>query len=178
MSHVLFDDVVMTDYGQLDLLWTDEGGFDGDWDRFFAGQANGLVGAGDPHGIYVNLARRSGGSRVRIEVTKSEPPLLDATFDDVVEVSTTIPAGASPRLEAWGGMGSAALHELESGTYRVRVSASGRDAGDADEFADGVVDEYVIQLWPAAVEPDRIVHTVSQNAAYWHAEITGRRSAP
>ncbi|EYR62717.1 hypothetical protein N866_05735 [Actinotalea ferrariae CF5-4] len=47
MDQVLFDDVVHTDYGQLDLVWSDEGGFDGDFDRFFSGQLNGLVGAAD-----------------------------------------------------------------------------------------------------------------------------------
>jgi hypothetical protein len=56
------DQTVDTDYGQFDLVWTEAGGFDGNFDRFFAGQVNGLVGASDPDGVYVNLARRSGGS--------------------------------------------------------------------------------------------------------------------
>lgn len=63
MERVLLDRVISTDYGQFDLIWTDDGGFDGDDERFFADQCNGLVGAGDPKGVYVNLARRSGARR-------------------------------------------------------------------------------------------------------------------
>lgn len=48
-------------------------GFDGDVDRFFRGQVNGLVGAGDRDGVYVSLARRSGGSRVRVVLLDAEP---------------------------------------------------------------------------------------------------------
>ena len=44
MRKLLLDQVVGTDYGQFDLVWTQDGGFDGDFDRVFAGQVNGLVG--------------------------------------------------------------------------------------------------------------------------------------
>ena len=49
MERVLLDEVISTDYGQFDLIWAD--------DRFFRGQDNGLVGAADPGGMYLNLAR-------------------------------------------------------------------------------------------------------------------------
>ncbi len=63
MDQVLLDEVIRTDYGQFDLVWSDDAvGFDGDFDRFFHGQNNGLVGAADGEGVYLNLARRSGGS--------------------------------------------------------------------------------------------------------------------
>ncbi|HEY0645227.1 MAG TPA: hypothetical protein VGD39_17525, partial [Nocardioides sp.] len=76
MTTELFDGVVDTDYGQLDLYWSpDYLGYDGSDDRYFAGQVNGLVGAGDPDGVYVNLARRSGGSSVRIVLRNTEPPV-------------------------------------------------------------------------------------------------------
>jgi hypothetical protein len=78
MERVLLDDVVHTDYGQFDLVWSGFG-FDGDFDRFFRGQANGLVGAASGDGVYINLARRSGGSRVRIALADSEPPLPGTT---------------------------------------------------------------------------------------------------
>ncbi|MEV7134371.1 hypothetical protein AB0N24_15935 [Arthrobacter sp. NPDC093128] len=35
MEKLLFDLVVETDYGQFDLVWTEAGGFDGDFDRAF-----------------------------------------------------------------------------------------------------------------------------------------------
>ena len=66
MERVLLDEVISTDYGQFDLIWADGAGFDGDFDRFFRGQDNGLVGAADPGGVFLDLARRVGGSPVRI----------------------------------------------------------------------------------------------------------------
>ncbi|GAB3624000.1 hypothetical protein GCM10027418_20840 [Mariniluteicoccus endophyticus] len=171
METVLLDEVVETDYGQLDLRWTWDGVFDGDWDRSFAGQVNGLVGAANPHGMYVNLARRSGGSGVRI-VLHDVAPAVDAEAEDVVEVSVVV--AGEPHWETWGGMGGGEL-ELPDGSYRVRVGATGRDEGAADEFAEEVLDRYVIDLWPADPEPDAILRTTSENAAYWHREIGSRR---
>ena len=72
MVRVLLDGVIDTDYGQFDLVWGDDYGFDGDVDRFFAGQVNGLVGAASGQGLYVNLARRSGGSPVRIVLLQDD----------------------------------------------------------------------------------------------------------
>jgi hypothetical protein len=79
MERVLLDEVITTDYGQFDLVWSGVG-FDGDVDKFFRGQVNGLVGAADSEGVYINLARRSGGSRLRISWTGAEPPLLPSAL--------------------------------------------------------------------------------------------------
>ena len=175
MAIVLLDDVVQTDYGQFDLVWGEGIGFDGDIEKFFRGQINGLVGASDPGGVYINLARRSGGSRVRIVLSDTAPPLQPDDFVDVVEVSTVVPAGVTGSWVSWAGETGGALPGLEPGSYRVRVSSRGRDAGAADEFADGVVDEYVVELWPAEPAQDQIVRTGSESAAYWHREWGGRR---
>jgi hypothetical protein len=175
---VLLDDVVYTDYGQFDLVWVEGGGFDGGADKFFHGQENGVVGAADPSGVYLNLARRSGGSRVRITLLGSAPPPQPVDFDDVVEVSTVVPPEATARWMTWAGETSGPLPELASGTYRLRVSARGRDAGAEGEFEGAVVDEYVVEIWPASAAPDAIVRVGSENARYWHGEWGGRRSAP
>jgi hypothetical protein len=174
MEKVLLDEIVETDYGQLDLVYGDGTGFDGDVDRFFAGQANGLVGASDPGGVYLVLARRSGGSQVRIVLLDGPPP-EDPTWEDVVEVSTTVPSSGDVTWTSWGYENSGELADVTPGDYRVRVSARGRDAGAADEFADGVVDHYLLQLWPAPPTPDAIIRTGSDNATYWHAEWGSRR---
>lgn len=172
---ILLDDVIQTDYGQFDLTWDVESvGFDGDVDRFFAGQLNGLVGAADPGGLYVNLARRSGGSKVTIEVVDSMPDLPDPAWDDVVEVSVAVPIGSIPRWSSWAGESSGDLG-LPAGAYRVRVSAQGRDAGRQGEFADTVVDSYLIQFWPATRQEDAIVRTGSEDSRYWHREFGSRR---
>jgi hypothetical protein len=73
MGVVLLDQVIKTDYGQFDLGWDLPFGFDGHFDRFFAGQVNGLVGAADANGVYLHFARRYGGSRVRIELVAQAP---------------------------------------------------------------------------------------------------------
>jgi hypothetical protein len=175
MASVLLDDVVHTDYGQFDLVWGEGIGFDGEVERFFRGQVNGLVGAADPGGVYINLARRSGGSRVRIMLSDAAPPAQPDDYVDVVEVSTVVPSGATASWVSWAGETGGPLPGVEPGSYRVRVSARGRDAGAEGEFDEGVVDEYVVELWSAEPAPDEIVRTGSESAAYWHREWGGRR---
>jgi hypothetical protein len=101
MRRTLLDRLIKTDYGQFDLLWGDGYGFDGDFDRFFAGQSNGLVGAASGQGLYLNIAKRSGGSPVRIVLLDSAPAPDPDQWEDIAEVSVTIPAGASPSWSTW-----------------------------------------------------------------------------
>jgi hypothetical protein len=125
MERVLLDGNVETDYGQFDLVWSDSVGFDGNFDRFFNGQVNGLVGAADPSGVYLNLARRSGGSRVRMVLVDAAPPLPPPHYEDVVEVSVTVPGGGDIRWLSWAGESSGNVEGVAPGTYRMRVSAHG-----------------------------------------------------
>lgn len=150
-------------------------GFDGDLDRFFDSQSNGLVGAASGEGVYLNLARRSGGSRVRIVLADAEPSLPDSDFSDVVEVSVEVPPGAAVLWSSWAGQSSGVLEGIGAGTYRLRVSARGRDDGQQGEFADGVVDEYQVDLWRAASAQDAIVRVGSEDARHWHSQVGGRR---
>lgn len=156
-------------------MWSDDGGFDGDFDRFFAGQVNGLVGAADPRGVYLNLARRSGGSRVQPVLLPEAPTAPEGRYEDVVEVSTTVPDGADPKWVTWAFESWGPLPDVTPGTYRIRVSARGRDVGHEQELAHGVVDEYLVDMWPAVPAPDEILRSGSEDAAYWHKEIGGRR---
>lgn len=174
MAITLLDAIIRTDYGQFDLVWEPDGGFDGVPDRFFAGQVNGWVGAADPSGVYLCLARRSGGSRIRIVLEDVEPAFPSPEYDDVVEVSTVVPEGAEPGWLSWAGESGGDL-ALPSGSYRIRVSANGRDAGAADEFSDEILDSYLVQLWPAAAQPDAILRSESENGRYWHREWGNRR---
>jgi hypothetical protein len=171
MPTVLLDEVVHTDYGQLTLLQGDEG-FDGDADRFFAGQNNGWVGAAVDGVVHVVLGRRSGGSAVRIERHEVAPPLGD--WEDVVEVSFSV-ADGPVGWEGWAGEPNGVL-DVPAGDYRIRVSARGRDAGHAGEFVDGVVDSYLIELWPDVRRADEIIRATSEDAAYWHSSWGSRRA--
>lgn len=174
MRRVLLDQTIDTDYGQFDLGWGDSyDGFTGDFREVFDGQENGLAGAAQPDGLYLNLARRSGGSPVLIELLDAEPE-DDETWEDVVEVSVVVAAGAQPGWMTWAGEDGGPL-DLPPGSYRVRVNAQGRDAGAKDEFAETAVDAYLLQFWPAAAAADAIVRTTSADAAYWHSEVRSSR---
>lgn len=175
MERVLLDQVVDTDYGQFDLVWTENGGFDGDFDRFFAGQVNGLVGAAGPDGVYVNLARRSGGSPVRIVLLDKAPTGNDSAWEDVVEVSFILPVGYDMRWQTWAGESGGMLGGLPHGSYRMRASAKGRDEGQAGEFSEDPVDAYLLQVWPAPPQPDAVLRTGSEDGRYWHDEVGNRR---
>ena len=175
MQTTLVDEVIHTDYGQLDLVWQAGAGFDGDFDRFFHGQVNGLVGAADPGGVYLNLARRSGGSRVILQRHDTEPSLPPDRYEDVVAVSVTIPDGSTVSWASWAGETSGDIDDLGPGSYRMRVAAHGRDAGRDGEFEDDVVDDYLLQLWPAAPVTDEILRVGSKDAEYWHREVGSRR---
>ncbi|PPG31531.1 hypothetical protein C5E10_11325 [Pseudoclavibacter sp. RFBG4] len=162
---VLLDQVVMTDYGLFYLTW-EAFDYDGDLAPHFAGQQNGWVGAALPGMLFVCLARRAGGSAVKIELLEARPQ-LDATGEDCVEVSVTLTDDREVWWSGFTGMDAGAF-DLPGGTYRLRVTARGRDAGHDGEFEDEVVDSYLLQLWSAPVEHDEIVRTGSTDARYWN----------
>jgi hypothetical protein len=171
---LLMDELVETDYGQLDLVWSEDGGFDGNADRYFAGQVNGLVRAGDANGVYLHLGRRSGGSYVQVALLDSPPTEPNDSWEYVVEVPVLIPEQSHVQITSWAAESTWDL-EVPGASYRLRVSARGRDVGAADEFAEGVVDHYLLELWPAPPQPDAIVRIGSDDARYWHAEWGSRR---
>jgi hypothetical protein len=104
----------------------------------------------------------------------SAPDLPPEDFEDVVEVSTVVPPGATPGWASWAAETGGPLPDVVPGSYRLRVSARGRAAGRAADTSDGVVDEYLIELWPAAPQLDAILRTGGEEALYWH-RTWGRR---
>jgi len=172
MAKTLLDQTIDTDYGQFSLEWGNET-WDGDSERVFADQQNGWVGAAVPGLVHIVLARRSGGSSVRIEALEEEPP-HDSSWEDCVEVSMEVQIGAVVRWVTWAGQESGEL-DIFDGSYRLRVCARGRDAGQAGEFEPGVVDFYLVQLWPSPARQDAVLRVGSLDAAYWHAEWGSRR---
>jgi hypothetical protein len=171
---VLLDEMIETDYGLFELCW-DDYAFDGDFDRNFDGQVNGLAGAASGLGLYINLARPSGGSPVRIVLAPEPAPADVESWEDIVEVSIAIPPDTEAVWSVWAGEDGGDL-ALPSGTYRVRVSARGRDAGHQGEFAEDAVDRYLLELWPAPVRPDAIIQSTSADADYWHRTMGGPRN--
>ncbi|WP_369744478.1 hypothetical protein [Paenarthrobacter sp. AMU7] len=175
MERVLLDQLIMTDYGQFNLYWAGYG-FDGIFERFFGGQVNGLVGASNPDGIYVHFGRRSGGSDVRI-ILLDEPPGMnsDSSWEDIVEVSFTLPEGQHMRWASWAAETTGELRDVPPGSYRLRTSAKGRDAGEDGEFSEEVIDYYLLEMWPASPQPDAILRSSSKSAEYWHKTYGSRR---
>lgn len=102
------------------------------------------------------------------------PPPVDAQWEDIVEVSMSVPEGAECGWMSWAGETGGPLN-IPPGTYRARMSARGRDAGQAGEFAEEAVDFYLLELWPAPPTVDAIIKVGSQDAEYWHREIGSRR---
>jgi hypothetical protein len=172
MSEELLNRLVDTDYGQLTLDWGEDL-WDGDADRFFKDQHNGLVGAAVSGTVVIMLARWSSGSAVRIVLEASEPR-TNADWEDVVETSFDLPPGRLMRWSTWGG-GSGGPLSVPPGQYRLRVSAVGRDAGVQNEFADEVVDRYLLELWPAPAAPDAVLRVGSDDARRWHQTWGSRR---
>lgn len=166
---VLLDMTVMTDYGLFDLVWDAGVGSNGD-PEIFAGQVNGLVGAGVPDGVCFTLARRSGGSRLTILSVQDAPPPSEVSWEDVVEVSVVLPSAGRVRWQTWAGESTGELPALSPGPHRLRVSARDRDRAASDDE----LDTYLVEIWPASWQPDAILRTTSANARYWHGARTNR----
>lgn len=165
---VLLDRVVLTDYGIFVIFWDWEGCVP-DPDEVFRGQHNGIIGTGRSDCVYFFLAGGFGYSRVRVQVTKDEPRLLDAEWGDVVEVSVEFPTSEFVRWTTTQDLDGGELPEPAPGSYRVRLSeldrgaASRRPGTQDDPATDGL-----IELWPHSPEPDRIVRLNSASARSMH----------
>ncbi|MDQ0753772.1 hypothetical protein QF034_008003 [Streptomyces africanus] len=154
-------------YGQI-YVETDPDCFGPGLAEAFAGQSAGLCGAATPGALWLNTGLHTGSVGFTVEVHEQAPP-LDPAWEDVVEVSFR-PVSADSALVEWGGGDSWQL-DLEETDYRVRYCAQGMDqASERDTRTDGEprLDCYLLQFWPAAPEPDRVLKQTSQVAAYWH----------
>lgn len=122
---------------------------------------NGLVWAEDGTAV-VMTGLDNGDLPVTVTVTDSQPPLDLDGWDDVVEISMTVPGDAlalyAPTMPPESSVAlPAAPDEVRS--YRVRVHARGRDRGREVEYvvaADGdeLVEEHAILIWPAERAPE------------------------
>lgn len=175
MNRVLLSAAIHTDYGQFSISWRgDLFSFDGETEKWFSGQKNGLLGASEPSGLVFILAHRLSSSQVDIHLLDREPQgSIDNRWEDVVEVSTTVRSGVTP---VWVTCYHESFGELNlpSGNYRVRFSSTGRDTPDPEEEpSEGSppIDSYLIEFWPSSTyQCDRILRMGSRNAEMWHSE--------
>jgi hypothetical protein len=116
------------------------------------GGSNGLIGV--IKGLAVILTgTQFGGIELTVESGDSDPGLHVDGWDDVVEVSFSCSDDAHQAGITSGGLGPDEFQDLipgNSGTYRIRVHARGRDAGADRDVVDGApVEEHRLQAWPA-----------------------------
>ncbi|MFI8891435.1 hypothetical protein [Streptomyces paradoxus] len=154
-------------YAQI-YVESDPDGYGPDLAEAFAGQSAGLCGAATAGALWLSTGLHTGEVGFTVEVHDHAPP-LDASWEDVVEVSFR-PVSADSALMEWAGEDSWDLG-LDETDYRVRYCATGMDrARAADTRMDGEpqLDRYLLQFWPAAPEPDRVLKETSLIAAHWH----------
>ncbi|GAB4054554.1 hypothetical protein [Catellatospora paridis] len=145
-------------YGQYSL-------FDGDHDagpEWESLEAGGVGVIGIEAGSALLLTKRHTGD-VALTVAYAEAePALDESYDDVVEIDFVAEA-QSLRLTTWHEE-EFELPDLPAGPGNYRLRYHGRQTGDlAPEPAgmDEIVDEYLLQIWPAMPSPSRVVRSTS-----------------
>jgi hypothetical protein len=122
---------------------------------------NGLVWVNDGTAV-VMTGLDNGDLPVTVTVTDSQPALDLDRWDDVVEVSMTVPGNVlalyAPTMPPDNSVALPAGPD-ETRSYRVRVHARGRDRGREVEYvvaADGdeLVEEHAVIIWPAERAPE------------------------
>ena len=134
------------------------------------GQQNGLLGGRVQHSLTMVTGLHTG--RLPFVVTWHDSPApVDPEQEDVVEVSWTIP----DETMTVGAFDEFHDIDLPPGPSRARYSARGMDLGRAMDTAheEPAPDRYVLDLWAAEPEPERIVRHTSEIAAYWHGVARG-----
>ncbi|MGC4816576.1 hypothetical protein [Micromonospora sp. DT63] len=201
---VLFDGPAPVAYGQIYVTSRELPDMSG----AFAGQANGLCGAGQAGALFLMTGTHTGRVHFRVEVYDGEPSAAAQEWEEVVEASF-LPRAPVVDLVPWGEGSLAPLPLTPEGqdagrlpVYRVRYCATGMDEGrdpfggfDPDEldeddytYMDQRPDRYLLCLWPegstgegsraAVPRADAIVRQTSRAAAYWHGWAAGLPPPP
>ncbi|ADB34411.1 hypothetical protein Kfla_5398 [Kribbella flavida DSM 17836] len=165
-GRVVVDEPAWVHYGQLYVESREDYS---DLGECFGGQQNGLCGAAVDGKLFLITGLHTGKVGFTVEVHDDAPP-VDDQWEEIVEASFK-PEGDAV-LVTWGGEQRWRLG-LASIDHRVRYCGWGMDAGhQADSGSnddDAPVDRYLLQFWPAAPTPDRVVKQTGAYAAYWHA---------
>jgi len=137
------------------------------------GQQNGLCGALVPHQLSLITGLHTGEVGLTVEWLPEEPP-IDLAWEEVVEVSFEVPRHdlVLSSFEIY-----LDVRVPATGEHRARYCAVNMDAGrqldTTEEDDEPGPDRYLLQLWPAPIEPERIVRQTSEIAAYWHSVAGG-----
>ncbi|GAA2526609.1 hypothetical protein [Winogradskya humida] len=133
---------------------------------------NGLVTAvseGDGTVAVIVTGARDDEVHVVAELWAAEPPApAPADWQDAAEVEISWPGGpvrllgadVDPRPDRELATGA------EPGRYLLRVAGRHRDEGEA-RLPDAPVEDYLLQIWPAAREPAGLIKATSALGAQW-----------
>ncbi|MBN9795588.1 hypothetical protein DMP17_44535 [Pseudonocardia sp. TMWB2A] len=137
-------------------------------DDCFAGQCNGLCGAAERGQLMLITGLHTGRVPVTVELHDTAPPVPE--LPEVVEVAFPVIRGPVGLYSDF--IDDQADLALAPDFYRVRYCAAGMDqarAMDCRVDDDPALDRYLLQFWPAPIEPDRVIRTTSEIATYWHS---------
>ncbi|MBA2725793.1 MAG: hypothetical protein H0U53_07380 [Actinobacteria bacterium] len=140
--------VVEVDYHQFHLI-------DGDESPIAENPKNGLVEV-FPAAAIVHTGISVGVVNVEVAALSSAPePALDA-WDEVIDVSLSAPLGLLRVFALLGRTPDLPILTAHGpGSYRLRVHARGRDTA-IDLAAEVPVEDYLIQVWAASPDVERI----------------------
>ena len=139
-----------------------------DLEDAFRGQTNGLCGAAAPGALFLLVGLHTGTVGFVVQVLDAVPE-AGQSWEDVVEVSFLVP-DSPVALYEWGETAGYSL-PLSPGSYRARYCARGMDAGHRQDTVlqdEDVVDEHLLQVWPAVPGGDQVIRETSEIARYWH----------
>ncbi len=164
---------VFVTYGSASVFCGDDPfDADPDPDAVYAGQENGICGAAVPGLLQLTVGTHTGWVPFRVELHAGAPE-IEESWEEIVEVSFR-PTGRKVHLL---GLDDETPYRLglPRQDYRVRYSVRGIDEA---EHRGEAPDAYLLQFWPAAPAPDRILRRTSSRAAYWHQAHRGRPLPP
>ena len=152
-------------YGQYELFDADHD--DGpEWESLKAGGV-GVIGV--EVGSALLLTKRHTGD-VGLTVAYAEAaPALDESYEDIVEIDFLAEA-QSLYLVTWAHEQEFERPDLPAGPGNYRLRYHGRQTGDLEPEpidSDQIVDEYLLQIWPATPSPSRVVRSTSGWLDYW-----------
>ncbi|MFG1644213.1 hypothetical protein ACGFMK_28340 [Amycolatopsis sp. NPDC049252] len=165
---VLVSGVVHVDYGQIIVASDRDAGCDLH-DAFTGQEGVGLCGGGIDGSLLLLTGLWVGGVGFTAELHDSRPE-LDEIWEEVVEVPFR-PVSGETVLRQWNGAASWELG-LEERDYRVRYCATAMDVGRSKNVREDdepqTDDRYLLQFWPAALEPARLLKQTGRTAASSH----------
>jgi hypothetical protein len=155
----VFASLFRVHYGQYELFDADH--HDGPaWESLKAGGV-GVIGV--EAGSALLLTRRHTGDVSLTVAYDGAEPALDESYDDIVEIDFMAEA-QSLYLATWAHEQEFELPDLSAGPGNYRLRYHGRQIGDLEPepaAMDQIVDEYLLQIWPATPSPSRVLRSTS-----------------